>query len=104
MRACTYARFSTDKQSERSIEDQVRVCERLAVQHGFEVITGFTDAAISGGTATRPGYQAMLEAARRREFAVIVAEDTSRLWRNMAEQAPRLAEFSDLGIHVVTHD
>ena len=35
---------------------------------------------------------------------MIVAEDTSRLWRNLAEQAPRLAELSDLGVHVVTHD
>lgn len=46
----------------------------------------------------------MLAAARRREFDVIVAEDTSRLWRNMAEQAPRLAELRDLGIAVGTHD
>ena len=29
---------------------------------------------------------------RRREFDVIVAEDTSRIWRNLAEQSPRLAE------------
>ncbi len=35
---------------------------------------------------------------------MIVAEDASRLWRNMAEQAPRLAELRDLGVHVVTHD
>jgi site-specific DNA recombinase len=35
---------------------------------------------------------------------VIVAEDSSRLWRNLAEQSPRLAELSDLGIAVVTHD
>jgi hypothetical protein len=35
---------------------------------------------------------------------VIVAEDTSQLWRNLAEQSPHLAELSDLGLHVVTHD
>ena len=99
-----YARFSTDKQSESSIEDQLRVCERLAEQHDFEVVARFTDAAISGGTATRPGYQAMLDAARRNEFDAIVTEDTSRLWRLLAEQAPRLAELADLGIDVITHD
>jgi DNA invertase Pin-like site-specific DNA recombinase len=102
MKACTYARYI--KQSENSIEDQVRVYERLAHQHGFELVAGFTDAAVSGGTATRAGYQEMLDAARRGEFDVIVAEDTSRLWRNMAEQAPRLAELADLNIHIVTHD
>lgn len=104
MRACLYARYSTEKQSEASIADQLRVCRRLAERHEFVVVEQFTDAAISGGTAQRPAYQNMLEAARRGAFEVIVAEDTSRLWRNLAEQAPRLAELSDIGVAVVTHD
>ncbi len=104
MKAALYARYSTERQSAGSIEDQHRVCARLAERHGFNVVERFSDAAISGGTAERRGYQALLAAARRHEFDVIVAEDTSRLWRNMAEQAPRLAELADLGILVVTHD
>jgi len=104
MRAALYARFSTDKQSENSIADQIRVCERLAERCGFEVVERFSDAAVSGGTAYRAGYQRLLEAARHRVIDVIVAEDISRLWRLLAEQAPRLAELRDLGVHVVTHD
>ena len=104
LRAALYARFSTDLQREQSIADQHRVCERLAERHGFDVTARFDDMAISGGTTKRPGYQQMLAAARRGEFDVIVAEDGSRLWRNLAEQSPRLAELSDLGIAVVTHD
>jgi site-specific DNA recombinase len=104
MKAAIYARYSTDMQRKESIEDQFRVCERLAERHDFRVALRFSDAAISGGTTQRPGYQNMLKAARHREFDVIVAEDTSRLWRNLAEQSPRLAELSDLGLHVVTAD
>lgn len=104
MTAALYARYSSDLQREQSIEDQFRVAERLAERHGFVVVARFSDQAISGGTAQRPGYQKLLAAARRHEFEVIVAEDSSRLWRNLAEQAPRLAEFADLGIAVVTHD
>jgi DNA invertase Pin-like site-specific DNA recombinase len=104
VKAAIYARYSTDLQSEASIDDQLRVCERLAKQHGFKVVAKFSDAAISGGTTARPGYQQMLEGARRRAFDVIIAEDTSRLWRNLSEQAPRLAELADLGVHVITHD
>jgi site-specific DNA recombinase len=104
MRAALYARFSTEKQSESSIDDQLRVCERLAERHGFSVVARFSDAAISGGTANRNGYQQLLLAARRREIDAIVAEDSSRLWRNLAEQAPRLAELSDLGVDVITAD
>ena len=104
MRAAIYARYSTDRQSENSIEDQFRVCGRLAERYGFQVVAHFSDSAVSGGTAYRDGYQRLLAAARKGEFDVIIAEDTSRLWRLMAEQAPRLAELRDLGVHIVTHD
>jgi site-specific DNA recombinase len=102
LRAALYARYSTDKQS--SISAQFRVCKQIAKQHGFTVCSEYSDAAISGGTAQRPGYQSMLDAARRSEFDVIVAEDTSRLWRSLSEQSPRLAELEDLDIAVVTID
>jgi len=102
MRAGLYARFSTDKQS--STSDQLRVCERLAARHGFEVVARFTDEGVSGGTANRPGYQALLAAARSGAIEVIVAEDSSRLWRNLAEQSPREAELKDLGVAIVTQD
>ena len=104
MRACLYARYSDKKQSPESINDQFRVCERLAERHEFTVVAQFADRAITGGTGQRPGYQDMLRAARAKRFEVLVAEDTSRLCRNLAEQAPRLAELSDLGIQVVTLD
>jgi DNA invertase Pin-like site-specific DNA recombinase len=102
MRAVIYARYSTDKQRAESIEDQVRECRARCAREGFVVAGVYSDAAISGGTARRPGYQSMLAAARRRDFQFLVAEDTSRLWRNTAEQEPRKAELLDLGIHVVT--
>jgi DNA invertase Pin-like site-specific DNA recombinase len=104
MKVAIYARYSTAGQREASIEDQIRECRKLAERHGFQVVAEFSDKAISGGTTQRPGYRSMLAAARARQFDVIVAEDCTRLWRNMAEQAPRLAELADLGIHVVTHD
>jgi DNA invertase Pin-like site-specific DNA recombinase len=104
MKAALYGQYSTDKQSESSIDDQLRECRKLAESHGFDVVSTFSDKALSGGTTKRPGYQQMFTDARAGRFGCIVAEDCSRLWRNMAEQAPRLAELADLGIHVVTHD
>jgi len=76
MKAALYARFSTEKQSEASLEDQFRVSERIADREGFEVIARFSDAAVSGGTSTRRRYQALLRAARRREIDAIFAEDS----------------------------
>ena len=57
MKAALYARYSTEKQSGASIDDQLRICERIAERHGFTVVTKYSDAAISGGTTQRPGYQ-----------------------------------------------
>src|ERR1017187_6731654 len=102
MRAALYARFSTDKQRDASIDDQMRECERVAKAAGLEVVARFEDKGISGGTASRPGYQALLAAVRRREFDVIVTEDISRLWRNRAEFGPRSAELEDLDVHCLT--
>jgi site-specific DNA recombinase len=102
-RAAIYARYSTEKQSEASVDDQFRVCERIAEREGFEIVARFSDAAISGGTANRPAYQDMLEAARRHEFEAIIAEDSSRLWRELSEQWRTLKELSDLRIAVVGH-
>jgi hypothetical protein len=36
--AAIYARFSTDLQNERSIEDQVSLCRNYATREGLEVI------------------------------------------------------------------
>jgi len=102
MKAAIYARYSTDKQRDASIDDQFRACDRVARTAGFDVVARFEDKGISGGTADRPGYQALLSATRRREFSVIVVEDISRLWRNRAEFGPRSAEFEDFGVHCVT--
>jgi hypothetical protein len=45
-----------------------------------------------------------LEGACRHEFEVIVAEDTSRLWLDLAELWRALKELADLGIEVVAQD
>lgn len=56
------------------------------------MVARFSDAAVSGGTSVRPGYQSMLRAVRRREFETIIAEDSSRLcatWRNRLPGLPK---------------
>jgi DNA invertase Pin-like site-specific DNA recombinase len=62
----------------------------------------FSDPDTSGGTPRRVGYNAMLAAALRREFEVVVAEDISRLWRNMEMQTRDINDLLGLGIAIVT--
>jgi site-specific DNA recombinase len=102
MRCALYARFSTELQNQESISDQFRQCERVAKIQGLEIVSRFEDRGISGGTSERPGYQALLTAARASAFEVIVCEDISRVWRNRSEYGQRSAELEDLGVHLLT--
>ena len=74
-RAALYARYSSDLQSQASIEDQFRVCRGHAEHEGWTISGCYRDAAISGDSVIlRPGVQALLEDARRGKFEVVVAE------------------------------
>ncbi|WP_348637456.1 recombinase family protein [Bradyrhizobium sp. ISRA430] len=49
-RATIYARFSSDLQNERSIEDQLSLCQSYAEREGLTVISTYEDRARSGGS------------------------------------------------------
>ncbi|AWJ86796.1 hypothetical protein TSH58p_25460 (plasmid) [Azospirillum sp. TSH58] len=72
-RAVIYARYSTDKQRQESIADQIELCRRYTVQQGWEVVDTYTDAAISGASRHRPGFLKLVDDAGRRRFDVVVS-------------------------------
>src|SRR3546814_15434425 len=65
LRAAIYARYSTDKQRETSIDDQVRGCTRLCEQRGYVQVETYSDAAKSGGTVARPALKRLRSEERR---------------------------------------
>jgi predicted site-specific integrase-resolvase len=72
-RAAIYARYSSEHQSETSIEDQVRNCRRLCEEKGWQVVEVYADRALSGASTLRPGYQKLMADARRDKFEVVVS-------------------------------
>src|SRR3972149_1212718 len=100
MRAALYARYSSDKQREATIEDQFRNCLRLAEREDWQIIHKYTDEALSGAKINRPGYQALLEAAKRKEFDVIVVDEVSRLWRDQEEQWKAVKRLEYQQVHI----
>ena len=92
-----YARYSTDMQNEKSVEDQVRECRKyIDVNDGttFEV---YADRAISGASRFRPNYQQMLSDAAEGKFQFVIAEALDRLSRDQEDLAA-------LYKHLVFHD
>ena len=89
MRAVIYARYSSDLQREASIEDQIEVCRRYASAQGWTIVETYTDAAISGASRFRPGFQKLIADASKNKFDIVICEAIDRLGR-------RLADTSDL--------
>jgi DNA invertase Pin-like site-specific DNA recombinase len=102
MRAIIYARYSTDLQREASIEDQVRVCRQRIKKEGWKLGATYSDAASSGASRLRPGYQKLLEDARAGAFDVVVAEALDRLSRDQEDVAALYKRLSFAGIKMVT--
>jgi len=61
MRAAIYARYSSENQSEKSIDDQIRVCKNYIKEHSMTLRDNYIyiDEAISGSLVNRPGLQAL---------------------------------------------
>jgi site-specific DNA recombinase len=102
MRAVVYARYSSDAQSDQSIEDQVRLCRERIAAEGWTLAQVYRDAAMSGASALRPGYQALLEGAREAAFDVVVAEALDRLSRDQEDVAALYKRLRFAGIRLVT--
>jgi DNA invertase Pin-like site-specific DNA recombinase len=105
MRVATYARYSSDNQRQVSIEDQQRGNRELAKRLKGGIVKGceFADAALSGSSAiTRPSYQALLDAARKKHFDVVVAESLDRLSRDQEDTAGLYKRLTFYGIKIIT--
>ena len=97
-----YARYSTDQQSEASIEDQIRLCTERAEREGWHVHNCYTDHGISGASLMRPGIQVLLSDARERKFQVILSESIDRLSRDQEDIAHIYKRTAFEGVRIVT--
>lgn len=102
VRAAIYTRFSTERQSKATIEDQRRACTEYAAAHGMSVVADFSDPGISGAAfANRPAVVALQAGAVAGEFDVILVADLTRLSRNNADLAKFLERMRFRKIRVV---
>ncbi|WP_241693567.1 recombinase family protein [Caulobacter sp. SSI4214] len=102
-RVALYARYSDDKQSAASIEDQFRVCQIYADRQGWTVVARYSDAAISGSTVIlRPGVKALLHEAMAGKFDVVLAEALDRLSRDQEDIAALFKRLRFAGVPIVT--
>lgn len=103
MRAAIYARFSSDLQSDRSIDDQVRLCRDHGAKLGAEIVTVYADYAISGGhLKSRPQAIQLLADARSGHFDILICEALDRLSRDQEDVAGLFKRLRFAGVQIMT--
>lgn len=101
-RAVSYARFSTELQSDRSIEDQQALCHAYAARNGLTIVADYADRARSGASILgREGLIAMMEAAREKRFDVLVVEALDRISRDMEDLSALHKRLRFAGIDII---
>ena len=100
-RTAIYARFSTELQHERSIEDQVVVCRNYAERNDLEIVGVYDDRARSGASMYgRDGLLRLLDAARDGGFEVILIEALDRLSRDQEDLAGIWKRLNFMGVEL----
>ena len=104
MAAAIYARYSSENQRPESIDDQVSACRKLAKLRSLTISDEhiYADQAQSGARSDRPGLAALMGAARKGEFDVVLVDDLSRLARDNYLMLSIIAELHFEGIRVIS--
>ena len=89
-RIAIYARYSSDHQNKKSIDDQISECKKSVAQNFPDAKSPliFTDRALSGQTTMhRDGYNEMLLVIKERNIDTLVTEGLDRLSRDLGDTA-----------------
>jgi site-specific DNA recombinase len=102
MNAAAYARYSTDRQQKNSIEYQLDEIRRYCAENSINITATFTDEGKSGTNTDRSDFQAMLEAAKRKEFDAVVIYDITRGSRDVGDWFAFRKQMMRLGVTVIS--
>lgn len=98
-----YLRYSSDRQNERSPEDQEAVCRPFLDRIGYNVVAVYVDRAKSGSSIhDRADFQRLLRDAKTGLFKAVCAETTSRYGRDEEDRAAARKRLTFHGVAILT--
>ena len=100
MNAVVYARFSSHRQGEQSIEGQVAEAQRFADAHGLTIVHVYADRAQTGRNDNREQFQLMLADAAKHAFDALIVWKTDRIGRNKEEIALNKYHLKKNGVKI----
>lgn len=102
--AYEYGRYSSDMQTEASIDAQFRAVREYAAAHNIQIVGSYTDEAISGkgaATAKRAGYQKMLRDIKNGRVSLVLVHKYDRIARSLAEHVNLEMKLNECGVRLV---
>ena len=100
--AVIYARYSSDKQTEQSIEGQVRVCNEYARKHDIVIVDQYVDRAMTGTNDRREEFQKMLKDSAKAKWDYVLVYKLDRFSRDKYESAIHRRTLRNNGIKLVS--
>ena len=101
-RVAGYARYSTDNQTENSIEFQMRVIEEYCRDNRLDLVLRYHDDALSGTNLDRPAFQQLCRDAKNHLFDAVVIYDITRGSRDVSDWFSFRKAMDLLGIEVIS--
>ena len=104
MKAVIYARFSSEKQREESIDGQIRECREYAARNGITIIGTYIDRALSASKDTdkRIDFQKMVKDSAKRSFDLVLVWKLDRFARSRYDSAYYKSILKKNGVKVVS--
>lgn len=100
--AVIYARYSSEKQTEQSIEGQLRDCYAFAERHNYNIVGEYIDRAFSGMTDERPEFQKMIEDSNQQLFNYVIVWKLDRFSRDRVNSAMYKVQLKKNGVKVLS--
>lgn len=100
--AVIYARYSSERQTEQSIEGQVHVCNEYAQRNNILILDTYIDRAMTGTNDNRTDFQRMLKDSAKQGWDYVLVYKLDRFSRNKYEMAMHKKTLRDNGVKLLS--
>ena len=100
--AVIYARYSSDSQTEQSIEGQLRVCKDYAQRNEITIVKTYIDRAMTGTNDNRPDFQQMIKDSYKKQWNYVIVYKLDRFSRNKYETTIHKHTLSQNGVKLLS--
>lgn len=101
-KAVIYARYSSDTQTEQSIEGQLRVCQQYAKANNILIVGTYIDRAMTGTNDLRPDFQRMIKDSSKHQWDMVLVYKLDRFSRDKYESTIHKHTLKENGVKLVS--